>query len=87
MNRDPRSLTILDLIDKAQEYGCNVGVMAIQLPEEETVLELRFSKQGYHISKKLTKEQLTTSVIDLVTFEAEVMIQQLEDILDFEATE
>ena len=87
MDREPRGLAILDLIDKAEEHGCNVGVMAIQIPGDEAIIELRFSKQGYHISKQLTRDQLTKSVIDVIAFEADVMIEQLEGRLASEAAQ
>ena len=78
MDIEPKRLDILDLIDKAEKYGCNVGIMAIQIPEDEAIIELRFSKQGCHISKQLTREQITKHVIDIVAFETDIMIEQLE---------
>ena len=70
-------MNIQELIDAATKHGCNIGIISV-VTEEENSLELRLSRSGYHVSRRMSQDDISAAKIDIIAFEFNVMMDKLE---------
>lgn len=71
-------MTVLDLIDKAAEHDCSIMITAIAAYNTVGLIEVRLSKNNYHVSRRFMREDLSSAAIEIIALAMDVMINQVE---------
>ena len=74
-------MSIQDLIDEAKAQDCNVGIIVVKTEKDSYAMELRISKDRYHISRTILPEDISLARIDIVATEFNIMLEKIEEAL------
>lgn len=74
-------MSIQELIEEAKAQDCNVGIIVVKTGKDSYALELRISKDGYHVSRTILPEDISLARIDVVATEFNIMLEKIEEAL------